>query len=1304
LSGLHWRTIKINIDYENRTADILFDDPYGHGRFPENLKLTIYPIIKSNIEKLIKIQVQDDSFNLISEIPTYEKAHDQQGHGENSWDCGPITFSNIEDYIKVSVSITEQMIYSIPTYTNLQHSTKIAEIRINDIKRYSEITQLPIDPTRLNEIRQQLEEVRETQVQKIQELVPEVNITELEPFYISMLFEILENKRLFEGEDITKEYTKEELSYAYQVVLSEMLTGKDFAFSASIINNKKETMKEQYNKEKLEEDLTKLIEANSLIDQSISALEDPSFDTTAFLGYLEQIGQLIHDISWKEDNHNCIRNKHGYRNRHKDEGNNKNKKGAKLDFETLGHLKDLAVDEDFQYLLTTDLEKTKSSLQVLQTKVNFIISKEHSHLSQEQQSQITYTKEDSHDKDVGFLRQASAYYHDTRCINKLLSLIEDTNPSNAYAYLDLSNKVDKYWLGYFFVQIGETAKELSEFIKPELDSKDAENNIIRFLFGKLGHYRQKIKGSPQIIYDEKDNKLLEVQKKFEEAKHELKVLLQEIQKLLVGKFNDITQIDYNKISWELQDDVTPEFIKNLTNKLSLNDVLKRKSRIKEEKSEALQHEIDELKRMKEEFEKQKEALKNTDTFSISSEAMQASKEDFTKNKNTIPLINILEKYLKLHSETNTQSVKDLIDILAKESQTKTSSDKLGKEQYDLLTLTKGLHTKFTAIAKLVTEEIEQLSVSNFLELLKDFNINPKAAKANSDNTKSKEQSLNSKIARTEKQIHKKEEEKTKLDREIASKAHEKAIKTLKKITHEMQNLTEIEESGDSEKISYSRKMSIGFLGQYLKEIFQGEYSAYTDEILKQDFLFNESMASAINTRHKYSMHGMFNSYIDVDYKLQTTVFSDIFPWEENIFALIFLTYEKLGHADKILDTFPQELLVNFTENERELLVLHILIQSNIRLQNYSQIREYFTNSQARIDKYIIEGTAEETKRAVGLYLDYFSCLKICGRVEDAKEIALSCLKLTEDLSGLEDLRELLQAGLLLISPELCFSFSHSVFKNPDHLLCLVDAYLECNETEESYKLIHIIGNSLQNSTIHQAYNHSHICAKYYRVLGSNLLQKELSKMKTSAGTIILDFSSIFDSFQKEEKWLNSCEQTLIGNENQFKTEIGTRYNNHLFIIKAEKAWNQLQLPHTIKLFAANQAAFDLKTHFLNAIKYAGEAIEIYQQCSTDTDQGKLAGMYLCRGIARQNLEGQNSDNARANFELAKQIYDKLPQLQKSAKDVEQINLLASKFEELKDKANYESCKKMAEENPYYQDQVEKYQANLTGEDADGGGS
>ena len=31
-------------------------------------------------------------------------------------------------------------------------------------------------------------------------------------------------------------------------------------------------MKEQYNKEKIEEDLTKLVEANSLINQSISAL------------------------------------------------------------------------------------------------------------------------------------------------------------------------------------------------------------------------------------------------------------------------------------------------------------------------------------------------------------------------------------------------------------------------------------------------------------------------------------------------------------------------------------------------------------------------------------------------------------------------------------------------------------------------------------------------------------------------------------------------------------------------------------------------------------------------------------------------------------------------------------------------------------------------------------------------------------------------------------------------------------------------------------------------------------------------
>jgi hypothetical protein len=51
LSGMHWRTIAIQINYEIYTIDIVWDDPYG--KFPEQLKQNLLESIKSNILKLL---------------------------------------------------------------------------------------------------------------------------------------------------------------------------------------------------------------------------------------------------------------------------------------------------------------------------------------------------------------------------------------------------------------------------------------------------------------------------------------------------------------------------------------------------------------------------------------------------------------------------------------------------------------------------------------------------------------------------------------------------------------------------------------------------------------------------------------------------------------------------------------------------------------------------------------------------------------------------------------------------------------------------------------------------------------------------------------------------------------------------------------------------------------------------------------------------------------------------------------------------------------------------------------------------
>ncbi|CAF2084492.1 unnamed protein product [Rotaria magnacalcarata] len=223
LSGLHWRTVCIAIDYDTKTAKILLDDPYGARRFPEDLKNNTVNAIKVHVEKLIQVQTGDPTFKLLDDnIAVQEKMEDQQGSGENGWDCGAITFSNIEDYVKYITEKTQELIYSIIPYKD-RNEKIIEEVRIRDIKRYSEIAELPpISQERIDAIKEQLQKSRLAEIDEIRKLNTTINYDVLDPIYVDMLFTVLENTRLLGISSKIGDYTESEISYAYQVGLTEI--------------------------------------------------------------------------------------------------------------------------------------------------------------------------------------------------------------------------------------------------------------------------------------------------------------------------------------------------------------------------------------------------------------------------------------------------------------------------------------------------------------------------------------------------------------------------------------------------------------------------------------------------------------------------------------------------------------------------------------------------------------------------------------------------------------------------------------------------------------------------------------------------------------------------------------------------------------------------------------------------------------------------------------------------------------------------------------------------------------------------
>lgn len=149
LSGAHFRAARVCINYEDKKVDILWDDPYGEGHFSQHLKEEVRSCIQTNIVKLINKQgAAADRTAAEIEISEKEKIFDQQGVGKNWWDCGPIIFSNVKDYVSLYTKTNEgfqrkgiRFTYSVPQYTTTSAQI-IKGIRSNHLTAIGNIEEL----------------------------------------------------------------------------------------------------------------------------------------------------------------------------------------------------------------------------------------------------------------------------------------------------------------------------------------------------------------------------------------------------------------------------------------------------------------------------------------------------------------------------------------------------------------------------------------------------------------------------------------------------------------------------------------------------------------------------------------------------------------------------------------------------------------------------------------------------------------------------------------------------------------------------------------------------------------------------------------------------------------------------------------------------------------------------------------------------------------------------------------------------------------------------------------------------------
>eukprot|EP00919_Chromeraceae_sp_WS-2016_P019286 GHVR01045931.1.p1 GENE.GHVR01045931.1~~GHVR01045931.1.p1 ORF type:complete len:217 (+),score=25.90 GHVR01045931.1:1649-2299(+) len=195
LTGMHWRTIAIQIDYKTNTLNIIWDDPYGN--FPEELRNELLQPVRANALNLINRQnngaLTED--NII--IQQHQNIIDQQGRS-NGWDCGPITLSNARDYTThyVQNHNLNEVIYTIGENTQNSHTDDIINARISHMKEYSQVTDFSIDQDRLNNIRLAWKQDKENKLKAIYFQLNK-DIFLLEPFYLEMFFSVLENYQQF---------------------------------------------------------------------------------------------------------------------------------------------------------------------------------------------------------------------------------------------------------------------------------------------------------------------------------------------------------------------------------------------------------------------------------------------------------------------------------------------------------------------------------------------------------------------------------------------------------------------------------------------------------------------------------------------------------------------------------------------------------------------------------------------------------------------------------------------------------------------------------------------------------------------------------------------------------------------------------------------------------------------------------------------------------------------------------------------------------------------------------------------------
>ncbi|MEI6187865.1 MAG: hypothetical protein WCP46_05120, partial [Alphaproteobacteria bacterium] len=237
LSGMHWQVIRVKINYETSAVSILYSDPYGNG-FSNALIATIEASLLPAINALISAYRDAEYVVPEGSISRHIKEIDQQGRGVNGFDCGPITFSNIADYIDVDASNIEfadgTRPHTISAASDVGHKNEMIALRAGDVERYRDVAGIAYPGSsaeRIENIKKLLKKSAEAKRSQLQSaaykdtVYKEIasKISSLSDGICSFIFEMIDSERAQKELDSNEGYTIEELVKAYNLVTGEWL-------------------------------------------------------------------------------------------------------------------------------------------------------------------------------------------------------------------------------------------------------------------------------------------------------------------------------------------------------------------------------------------------------------------------------------------------------------------------------------------------------------------------------------------------------------------------------------------------------------------------------------------------------------------------------------------------------------------------------------------------------------------------------------------------------------------------------------------------------------------------------------------------------------------------------------------------------------------------------------------------------------------------------------------------------------------------------------------------------------------------